>query len=251
MKAFDLTGKTALITGGGSGLGYGIAQVFVNAGAQVVIVGQNVDKLKKARQTLGGIVHYVQMDITKLDAIPAMVALVEKEFGPIDILVNNAGKHLKKPMIETTDAEYLDILQVHLLASFTLTREVGKRMMERKNGSIVMISSMSAVMSMDRVVAYSTAKTAVLGLMRGVLAEFSGYNVRVNAIAPGWIDTPMLHVAIDTDAERQAKILNRIPTHRFGNPDDIGYAALYLCSDAGKYVNGVFLPVDGGATSGF
>lgn len=251
MKAFDLTGKTALITGGGSGLGYGIAKVFVNAGARVVIVGQNTDKLKKARQTLGEAVQYVQMDITKLDEIPAMVEFVETEFGPIDFLINNAGKHLKKPVIETSDAEYLNILQVHLLASFSLMREVGKRMMNRKGGAIVMISSMSAVMSMDKVVAYSTAKTAVIGLMRGVLAEFSSYNIRVNAIAPGWIDTSMLHVAIDTDDERKAKILNRIPTHRFGEPDDIGYATLYLCSDAGKYVNGIFLPVDGGAASGF
>ena len=106
-------------------------------------------------------------------------------------------------------------------------------------------------MSMDRVVAYSTAKTALLGLMRGVMAEFAPYNIRVNAIAPGWIETPMLHVAIDSDLQRKQKIINRIPVHDFGQPEDIGYAALYLSSQAGKYVNGVLLPVDGGAASGF
>ena len=154
-------------------------------------------------------------------------------------------------MAETSDEDYLDILKVHLLASFTLTREVGKRMMKRNGGSIILISSMSAIMSMDRVVAYSTAKTALLGLMRGVMAEFAPYNIRVNAIAPGWIETPMLHVAIDSDLQRKQKIINRIPVHDFGQPEDIGYAALYLSSQAGKYVNGVLLPVDGGAASGF
>lgn len=248
---FSLCGKTALITGGGSGLGFGIAKVFVESGAKVVIVGRDVSRLSAACEMLGPSCKYVPFDITDLPHIPSLVSEVESIFGPIDILVNNAGKHLKKAFTETTDSEYLDMLNVHLLSSFAMIREIGRGMMSRNSGSILMISSMSAAMSMDRVVAYSTAKTAVLGLMRGVLAELSGYNVRVNAIAPGWIESPMLHKAIDDDPSRKSRILNRIPSHQFGSPDDIGYAALYLCSDAGRYVNGVFLPVDGGAVSGF
>ena len=251
MDVFDLTGKNALITGGGSGLGYGIAKVFIDAGAKVIIVGQNLEKLKNARHSLRESCNYFQMDITRQSEVPEMIEQIEAKYGAIDILVNNAGKHLKKPVAETSDEDYLDILKVHLLASFTLTREVGKRMMKRNGGSIILISSMSAIMSMDRVVAYSTAKTALLGLMRGVMAEFAPYNIRVNAIAPGWIETPMLHVAIDSDLQRKQKIINRIPVHDFGQPEDIGYAALYLSSQAGKYVNGVLLPVDGGAASGF
>ena len=251
MDVFDLTGKNALITGGGSGLGYGIAKGFIDAGAKVIIVGQNLEKLKNARHSLGESCAYFQMDITRQSEVPEMIEQIEAKYGAIDILVNNAGKHLKKPVAETSDEDYLDILKVHLLASFTLTREVGKRMMKRNGGSIILISSMSAIMSMDRVVAYSTAKTALLGLMRGVMAEFAPYNIRVNAIAPGWIETPMLHVAIDSDLQRKQKIINRIPVHDFGQPEDIGYAALYLSSQAGKYVNGVLLPVDGGAASGF
>lgn len=251
MDVFDLTGKNALITGGGSGLGYGIAKVFIDAGAKVIIVGQNLEKLKNARHSLGESCAYFQMDITRQSEVPEMIEQIEAKYGAIDILVNNAGKHLKKPVAETSDEDYLDILKVHLLASFTLTREVGKRMMKRNGGSIILISSMSAIMSMDRVVAYSTAKTALLGLMRGVMAEFAPYNIRVNAIAPGWIETSMLHVAIDSDLQRKQKIINRIPVHDFGQPEDIGYAALYLSSQAGKYVNGVLLPVDGGAASGF
>lgn len=251
MNAFNLENKIALITGGGSGLGFGIAQTFIKAGGTVVIVGKDEQKLIHATQILGPNSKYIQCDITHLKTLPSLIEKIEKEIGEIEILVNNAGKHLKEKVEHTTDEAFEDILRVHLLSSFALSREVGKYMMQRKRGAIVMISSMSAVMSMDSVVAYSTAKTAVIGLMRGLLAEFSGYNIRVNTIAPGWIDTPMLHVAIDNDLPRKNKIINRIPTHDFGKPEDIGYAALYLCSAASRYVNGVFLPVDGGAVSGF
>ena len=110
---------------------------------------------------------------------------------------------------------------------------------------------MTAIMGMKQVVAYTTAKSAILGLQRALVADLSVKGVRVNTIAPGWIDTPMLHKAIDNDAPRKAKILDRIPTRSFGDPDDIGYAALYLASPAGKYVNGVFLPVDAGAAEAF
>jgi NAD(P)-dependent dehydrogenase (short-subunit alcohol dehydrogenase family) len=104
---------------------------------------------------------------------------------------------------------------------------------------------------MKQIVAYSTGKTAILGLMRSLVAEWSTSNIRINTIAPGWIETPMLHKAIDHDEPRKQKILGRIPTSTFGQPDDIGYAALYLSSEAAKYVNGVFLPVDGGAADAF
>ena len=110
---------------------------------------------------------------------------------------------------------------------------------------------MTAVMGMEQVVAYSTGKTAILGMMRGMVAELATENIRINTIAPGWIETPMLHKAIDNDPPRKQKILNRIPSNTFGKPEDIGHAALYLASDAGKYINGVFLPVDGGAVGGF
>jgi gluconate 5-dehydrogenase len=137
------------------------------------------------------------------------------------------------------------------LSAFAFAREFGKKMTARKNGSIILISSMSAVMGMKQVVAYTTAKTALIGLMRSLVADFSLDNVRVNTIAPGWIESQMLHKAIDSDLPRKQKILDRIPTGKFGQPEDIGYAALYLASDAGKYVNGVFLPVDAGAAEAF
>ncbi|MFG6687747.1 SDR family NAD(P)-dependent oxidoreductase [Mariniflexile sp. HNIBRBA6329] len=251
MKAFSLEGKKAVITGGGSGIGLGIAKTFIEAGAQVLLIGRSEDKLIEAKKSLGNNCSYKPFDVTDLDKIPNLVAETETNWGHIDILINCAGTHLKKNAVDTTDSEFLGVLNVHLMSVFALTREFAKSMVKRKQGSIILISSMTAVMGMKQVVAYSTAKTAIVGLMRSMVSELAIDNVRINTIAPGWIESPMLHKAIDHDLPRKTKILGRIPSGNFGEPEDIGYAALYLASDAGKYINGVFLPVDGGAAGGF
>lgn len=247
MNAFRLDGKKAVITGGGSGLGMAIAKTYTEAGADVVIIGRNEEKLIAAQKEIGGKCTYKAFDVTKLQEIPALV----EEIGAVDILVNCAGIHLKKWALEVTDEEFAKVLDVHVMSVFALCREFGKLMAERRSGSIVLISSMTAIMGMKQVVAYTVAKSAILGLQRSLVADLSTSGIRVNTIAPGWIDTPMLHKAIDNDAPRKAKILDRIPTRTFGDPEDIGYAALYLVSPAGKYVNGVFLPVDAGAAEAF
>ena len=251
MVAFKLTGKTAVITGGGSGIGFGIAKVFVEAGASVIIIGQNKKKLSDAQTTLGGKCHQIAFDISNLNKIPELVLEIETKFGPVDILVNCAGVHLKKFALETSDEEFLSVLNVNLLSVFALTREFSKAMVKRMQGSIILISSLSSIIGMKQVVAYSTGKTAILGMMRSMVAELAIDNIRINTIAPGWIETPMLFKAIENDEPRRQKIFNRIPNSKFGLPEDIGYAALYLASDASRYVNGVFLPVDAGAIGGF
>jgi len=251
MQAFNLNKKRALVTGGGSGLGYAIAKQFKEAGAEVIILGRTENKIMKAAQELGEGVHGTVFDVTRIKEIPRLVEMITTKYGTIDILVNCAGKHLKKPALETTDEEFNDILQIHLMSVFAFVREFGRGMVERKDGSIILISSMTAIMGMGQVVAYSAGKSAILGMMKNLVAEFAPYHVRINTIAPGWIDTPMLRQVIDTDPERKQKILNRIPAKAFGEPDDIGNACVYLSSEAGKYVNGVFLPVDGGGAVGF
>ncbi|PTR01536.1 gluconate 5-dehydrogenase [Mucilaginibacter yixingensis] len=247
----NINGRVALVTGGGTGIGFGIAQSFAAAGATVVITGRREDVLQEAVAQIGNGARYYVQDISKQTELPAFVERLEKEVGPIDILVNNAGQHLKKFMRDTTDQEFLALLQVHLLSVFSLSREVANRMSARKRGSILLISSMSAVMGMTQVVAYTTAKTALIGLMRAMMAEYSADNVRVNAIAPGWIESDMMFKAINADEQRKNKIMSRIPFNRFGKPKDIGNAALFLASDAAEYITGVFLPIDGGAAGGF
>lgn len=250
-EAFSLERKTALITGGGTGIGLGIAQEFINAKAKVIITGRREDVLKNACAALGENAHYVVSDLSILSAIPALVADIESKFGAIDILVNNAGIHLKKWAQETTDEEFLKIIQTNLLSVFALTREVAKGMLERKSGSIILISSMAGLFGIDRVSAYGTSKTALIGLMNNLVTEYSRDNVRINCIAPGWITSDMFLNAINQDQERKQKIINRIALPDFGKPEDIGNAAVYLSSQAGRYVTGIVLPVDGGATVNF
>lgn len=252
LAQFSLKGKMALITGGGSGIGLGIAKSFVGAGGTVIIIGRTESTLLRAIDSLGENSKYYVYDITNQSGMKKLVTQIEKDCGPIHILVNNAGIHLKAPVSETTDEGFLRIIQTHLLSSFTLSREVMESMKRHQvKGSVIMISSMTGIMAMTKVVAYTSAKTGMLGLMRGLLADYAEVGIRVNSIAPGWVESKMLHQALDSDTERKNKILNRIPFKKFGQPEDIGNAAIYLASDASTYVNGVLLPVDGGAVVGF
>lgn len=246
-----LEDKTALITGGGTGIGLGIAEVFIQNGAKVIITGRREEVLRQASEKLGVNASYEVFDVTQFEKIPAFVNHLEDVYGPIDILVNNAGQHLKKYATETSDDEFLKIIESNLLAVFSLTRECAKHMLPRRQGSILLVSSMAGLFGIDRVVAYSASKTGILGMMRTLVTEFSEHGVRINAIAPGWIHSPMMENALNADPQRKAKTLGRIPMKKFGEPHDIGYAALYLSSGASKYVTGVVLPVDGGAADTF
>jgi NAD(P)-dependent dehydrogenase (short-subunit alcohol dehydrogenase family) len=251
MSDFNLKNRRTLITGGGSGLGFAIAKKFKEAGAEVIIVGRNKEKLDSAAEILGEGVYPWTFDLSKTSEIPEMARKIEKEIGSIDILVNCAGNHLKKPIQDTSDEDFSDVIQIHLTSVFVLIREFSKGMIARKDGAIILISSMTAIIGMGKVSAYSAAKSALKGLMYNLVAEFAPFNVRINTIAPGWIETPMLSKAIDRDPERKQKILNRIPSNAFGKPKDIANACVFLSSKAGKYVQGIFLPVDGGAAIGF
>jgi gluconate 5-dehydrogenase len=250
-SAFDLAGQTTLITGGGTGLGLGMAECFVEAGARVVLVGRRKEELHKACAMLGRSAFALKGDVTNLDAAPALVEAAEKMVGPLSIFVNNAGVHLKKPALETSDSEFETVIQTHVLGAFALTREVGPRMIARKHGSILFTASMASLMGIPLIVAYSAAKSAYLGMVRTLSSEFGPYGVRVNAIAPGWIESDMLEQALAGDPARKAKILGRTPLNCFGEPADIGWAAVYLCSPAAKFVTGIVLPVDGGAAEAF
>jgi gluconate 5-dehydrogenase len=250
-NAFELTGRTALITGGGSGLGLGIAKGMAGCGAKVILVGRNEEKLQHACAEVGDAAHAAPFDVTELEKIPEFVYEVTDRVGPVDILVNNAGVHLKKPAEDISDAEFQTVMTTHVNAAFALSREFGQGMLERGEGSILFIASMASLFGIQKVAAYSAAKTAHLGLVRSLAVDFGPRGVRVNAIAPGWIHSKMMHKAVNADPERKAKILGRTPLGDFGDPEDIAAAAVYLSSPAAKFVTGVCLPVDGGASIGF
>lgn len=243
--------KTAIVTGGGSGLGYAIASTFVQHGIQTIIAGRNKEKLAIAQQQLGELCHAMYFDVSELASIPGFVQQVIHQFGQIDILVNNAGINMKKDFTEVTDEDFQQVILTNLTSVFSLSREVVKHMLTRQTGSIINISSMAAQYGLPKVIAYSASKTAIDGMTRAMAVELSPNGIRVNAIAPGFIYSEMTAKALDSDPERKAKVFGRTPMGIMGQPTDIGEAAYFLASDAAKYITGVVLPVDGGNSIGF
>ena len=249
--AFSLRGETALITGGGTGIGLAMARAMHAAGARVVLVGRREAELKAAVRSLGDGASCAVHDITRFDEASALVGRVTRESGPITCLVNNAGIHLKKPAVETTPGEFQLVLNTHIVGAHALIRAVAPGMIERRHGSMLFTGSMASLFGIPLVIAYTAAKSAMVGMVKGYATELSPHGVRVNAIAPGWIETEMSRKALEGDPARLKKILNRTPMARLGQPDDTGWAAVYLTSPAARFVTGVILPVDGGVSIGF
>ncbi len=249
-NVFSLEGKKALVTGGGTGIGLAITKDLIAAGAKVVISGRREEVLKEACAELGDAVTCVVNDVSDLKGIPAFVESVEAD-GPVDILVNNAGRHIKKSVLDTTDEDFLAVLETNLLGVFALSREVGRRMIPRGEGRIVNIVSMTSIFGIPLVPAYTAGKSAVQGLTRQIATEFSPHGITVNAVAPGFIDTAMSRKAFSGDPVRKEKVLSRTPMNKLGLPEDVGHAVTFLASSAASYITGVVLPVDGGTSIGF
>lgn len=248
---FSLAGHRALITGGGSGLGFGIAQCFVAAGAEVVIAGRDAERLAAAAAELGPAARTITHDVADADAAEPFAARLEAELGPVSILVNNAGGTVKKPIAEMQVEEFRGVLDVHVTGAFALTRALLPQLRRSGRGSVLFTASMSSFLGIPFVAGYSAAKSAHVGLVRALATELAPEGVRVNGVAPGWIDTALFRQATQNDPARQAKIMGRIPMGRVGTAADIGWAMTYLASAAAGYVTGHVLVVDGGALHGF
>ncbi|MET0463530.1 MAG: SDR family oxidoreductase [Chitinophagaceae bacterium] len=243
--------KVAIVTGGGSGLGFAIAEKFVQQGIETVIAGRNQQKLEEAKNKIGELCHAIPCDVTDLKSLPGFVEQLVKQFGQIDILVNNAGINMKKEFVDVTDEDFQQVILTNLSSVFTLSREVVKQMLKQESGCIINISSMAAQYGIPKVIAYSASKTAIDGMTRAMAVELSPKGIRVNAIAPGFIYSDMTAKALDSDPERKAKVFGRTPMGVMGQATDIGEAAYFLASDSAKYITGVILPVDGGNSVGF
>jgi gluconate 5-dehydrogenase len=247
---FSLEGKRILVTGGGQGIGLAIARSIVDAGGFAVLSGRHEETLAAACSELGERSSRFVGDVADLPSIPAFVAKVEEK-GPLWGLVNNAGRNLKKDVVDTSDEEFLAVLQINLLGAFAMTREVGKRLLARGEGSVLFVASMTSLFGIPKVCAYTASKAAVAGLAKQIATEFSPKGVTVNAVAPGFIDTAMSRKAFEGDPNRRAKVISRTPMDRLGTPEEVGMAAAFLLSPAARYLTGVVLPVDGGTSIGF
>jgi NAD(P)-dependent dehydrogenase (short-subunit alcohol dehydrogenase family) len=244
--------KIAIVTGGGSGIGLAITEKFVQNAVHTIIVGRDEQKLCAAKQNLGELCEPMTCDLSDLSSIPALVKTIVEKYGRIDILVNNAGINMKKEFTEVTDEEFQKIILTNVTSVFALSREVVKCMLEKGiRGSIINISSMASQYGIPKVIAYTASKSAIEGMTRSMAVDLSPKGIRVNCIAPGFIATDMSAKALNNDPERKNRVLSRTPMRELGQPSDIGDAALFLSSDAAKYITGVVLPVDGGNSIGF
>jgi len=243
--------RIAIITGGGSGIGFAIAAKFARHNIRIVIIGRNLQKLADAKRELGELCEYILCDLGNLSEIPGLVKQVIQKYGQIDILVNNAGINMKKDFMDVTDEEFQKILLTNVSAVFALSREVVKHMLERRKGCIINISSMASQYGIPKVIAYTASKSAIEGMTRAMAVELSPKGIRVNCIAPGFIATEMSAKALDNDIGRKQKVMGRTPLGYLGHPEDVANAAFYLSSEEAKYITGVVLPVDGGNSIGF
>ncbi|GAA5040649.1 3-oxoacyl-ACP reductase [Marivirga lumbricoides] len=243
--------KIAIVTGGNSGLGFATAKNFCEQGIITYIIGRSKEKTAQAICELGENARALICDLNDLKAIPKLVEAIKEEAGRIDILVNNAGINMKKDFLEVTDEEFGNILHTNVSSVFSISREVVKVMKEQGGGSIVNISSMAAQYGIPKVIAYTASKTAIEGMTRSMAVDLAQYGIRVNCIAPGFIETPMSAKALNDDPERKSRVMARTPMKKLGCPEDVANAVNYLVQEGSKYTTGVILPIDGGNSIGF
>lgn len=243
---FSLNGKVALVTGASRGLGQGIAVGLAKAGAEVIGVGtKTLQDTKQKVEGVGGTFHELISDLSEKGAAEKLAADAIAIKGQIDILVNNAGIIRRSEAKDYSNEDWFDVINVNQHVVFQLCREVGTHMLENKSGKIINIASMLSYQGGLKVPAYTASKHAVAGLTKSFANEWGSQGVNVNAIAPGYMATDNT-APIRENEERNAYITSRIPQGRWGSPDDLQGAAIFLASDAADYVNGHILNVDGG-----
>ncbi|MDA9451220.1 MULTISPECIES: glucose 1-dehydrogenase [unclassified Bradyrhizobium] len=248
LDRFSLSGKTALVTGAARGLGFAFAAAAARAGAHVVLNDRNSEALSEAMQKLRkeGLSCSVSLfDVSSAEEVTARVDEIAAECGRIDILVNNAGNQNRKPFLDYTASEWRSVLDVHLTGSFLVSQAVIRHMLPQQSGSIIMIGSIMVECGRGTIAPYRAAKGAVTALGKQLAVEFGPHNIRCNIIAPGYVETELTRDLV-ANADLHGQIARRVPMGRWATPDDIAPTMVFLSSDAGRYVNGHVLYVDGG-----
>ncbi len=248
---FDLTGRTALITGSSRGLGRAMAEGLAAAGARVVINGTDVARVDEAVRELAAVGHTAQaaaFDVTDEAAVVRAFEGFDARGLAIDILVNNAGIQLRKPMLELSTAEWHKVLDTNLTSAFVVGREAARRMVARGRGKIINIGSLTSQLARATVAPYTVAKGGIKMLTQAMAAEWAAHGVQANAIGPGYMLTDMNQALIDNPVF-DAWVKGRTPSKRWGKPEELVGAAVFLASAASDYVNGQILYIDGGMTA--
>ena len=244
---FDLSGRVALVTGASQGLGRRFAEVLAAHGAAVGLAARQIDKLEDLRTELHEAGHRaasVTLDVTDHGAIETAIDTIEAALGPIDILVNNAGVAVAKGVLEQTEADWDRVLDVNLKGAFFTAQSVARRMAPRGGGTIVNIASLIAFKVVGHLVAYAASKSGLAQVTKAMALELARHGIRVNALAPGYIETEINRDFLASEAGERLR--KQIPQRRFGRPEDLDGALLLLASDASRYMTGSIIVIDGG-----
>jgi gluconate 5-dehydrogenase len=251
MKLFDLSGRTALITGSSKGIGYALAQALASAGARIVLNARDAARLEQARAALaagGAEVHAAAFDVTDAAAVEAGIARIEAEVGPIDILVNNAGMQHRSPFAEFPVDAWHRLIQTNLDSVFLVGRAVAQRMIPRGRGKIINVCSVQSELGRPGIAPYAATKGAVKMLTKGMAIDLGKHGIQVNGLGPGYFRTELTQ-ALVADAAFNGWLAGRTPAGRWGDVEELSGAAIFLASDASSFVSGHILYVDGGITA--
>jgi 2-deoxy-D-gluconate 3-dehydrogenase len=245
--SFDLTGKTAIVTGANTGLGQGIATALAGAGAKVALVGRSsMTETEEAIAAIGGKSHSIKADLSSIAPVGEVISETVRLAGGADILVNNAGIIKRADSLDFTEADWDAVMDVNLKTVFFLSQAFARHLVaENKPGKIINIASLLSFQGGIRIPSYTASKSGLAGLTRLLACEWAAKGINVNAIAPGYFDTNNTE-ALRNDPDRNAAILARIPAGHWGKPEELGGAAVFLASSAADYIHGTVLPVDGG-----
>jgi 2-deoxy-D-gluconate 3-dehydrogenase len=249
LNPFDLTGRVAVVTGGNGGLGLAMAHGLARAGASIAVAARDEAKAQTAIKELVSLAprsRFYPLQASSASSCRALIETVVKDFGACDILINNAGMNRRKPPEQITEDEWHEILNVNLSAALFCAQAVYPHMKASGRGKIVNIGSMFSLFGAATVAAYAASKGGLVTLTRSLACAWAPDNVQVNAILPGWIDTDLTRRARQQVADLHEFVLARTPAGRWGNPDDLAGAAVFLCSPASDFVTGAALAVDGG-----
>lgn len=248
LSLFDLKGKTALITGSGSGIGYALASGLAGAGAKIILNGRNEKKLEEAMNSLHGqgfdVTHLV-FDVTDSAAVKKAISKYESETGSIDILINNAGINIRGTFEGYNENDWDKVLDVNIKGAMIVSQAVGRYMIKRKEGKIINICSIQSELGRPTIVPYTVSKGGIKMLTKALCSEWAKYNIQINGIGPGYFETELTK-PLKNDPEFDKWLCSRTPANRWGVPEELIGAAVYLSSQASNYVNGHILYVDGG-----
>jgi gluconate 5-dehydrogenase len=253
-KLFDLTGKVALVTGGTHGIGMAIATTLGQAGAKIAVNDISDEKLascKEEYKKAGLEVYTLNFDVTNETEVDRGITDIEKNLGPIDILVNNAGIIKRIPILDMPVSDYKQVLDIDLVAPLIVAKRVAPGMIKRRKGKIINMCSMMSVYGRNTVSAYASAKGGLKLLTANMCCEWAKYNIQINGIGPGYIATAQTAPIREGNHPFNDLVMTRTPAGRWGEPEDVGHAALFLASEASKFVNGHVLYVDGGILANF